>query len=179
VRPSLSGARRGLLRLLPPGALNELQQRAARVFADERLPAPASPPPERPRETVVIQRQTPLAPLVVGWHPDPYRRWKARYWDGHCWTERVGNPGNERPEFGRDVIVPYGDGSATVASVVLLESFINGELVWLRSEVDKWRTVAEERGHALARLEGATTSQRSARRADARATSWYGQVYGE
>jgi hypothetical protein len=54
---------------------------------------------------------------------------------------------------------------------VLLESFINGELVRLRAEVDKWRAIAEERGLALARLEGAMAVREAARGGEHYSTS--------
>ena len=47
------------------------------------------------------------APLLqAGWYPDPYRRWKARYWDGYRWTERVAKPGRDAkvPVFGHDAV---------------------------------------------------------------------------
>jgi len=28
-------------------------------------------------------------PATMGWKPDPFRRFDARYWDGTAWTERV------------------------------------------------------------------------------------------
>jgi hypothetical protein len=73
--------------------------------------------------------------------------------------------------FGIDVVVPSGDDPSAVASIVLLESFINGELVRLRAEVDKWRAIAEERGLALARLEGALVVRDAARGGEQYVTS--------
>jgi hypothetical protein len=28
-----------------------------------------------------------------GWHPDPYRRYQLRYWDGTCWSPHVSTNG--------------------------------------------------------------------------------------
>lgn len=158
----LSDARRGLQRLRASGAVAELERRATLALTGDPPRVRATQAEVTPAGGVVATSST-YAPLAVGWHPDPYRRWKARYWNGQRWTERVAKPGNGQPVFGIDVVVPSGDDPSAVASIVLLESFINGELVRLRAEVDKWRAIAEERGLALARLEGAMVVREAAR----------------
>ena len=175
-RSVISDARRGLQRLRPSAVVAELQRRTALARSGESSSVRSSQL-ETTESTAVVERQPTPGPLSVGWHPDPYRRWKARYWNGQCWTDRVANPGDRQPVLGTDVIVPAGGNvSATTASVVLLESFINGELVRLRSEADKWRAIAEERGLALARLEGATTSPEAVRAAQQNTTFRYARI---
>jgi hypothetical protein len=166
----LSDAKRGLQRLRTSGAIAELERRATLALTGDR-PRVSAPPANITHGAAVVETPSTYAPLAVGWHPDPYRRWKARYWNGQRWTERVAKPGNGQPLFGIDVVVPSGDDPSAVASIVLLESFINGELVRLRGEVDKWRAIAEERGLALARLEGAMAVREAGRGGEHYATS--------
>jgi hypothetical protein len=174
----VSDAIRGLRKL--PSALDQLQRRTLAGLSEADPPTRASSRPEPTEHPAVVGQRATFAPLEVGWHPDPYRRWKARYWNGQCWTEQVANPGDgEHPVLGTDVIVPSGDASAAVASIVLLESFINGELVRLRSEAEKWRAIAEERGLALARMENAVAPRQGAPRADRNTSSWYAQIYDQ
>ena len=159
------------------GVVAELQRRTMLALFGEP-PSVRSSQLETTASAAVVERQPTLGPLSVGWHPDPYRRWKARYWNGQYWTAQVANPGDGHPEFGTDVIVPSaGDVSATTASVVLLESFINGELVRLRGEADKWRAIAEERGLALARWEGAMAPSEAVPDAKQNTTCWYARIY--
>lgn len=98
----------------------------------------------------------------------------------------MANPGDDgRPVYGTDVIVPTGgDGSASMASVVFLQSLISA-LARLRSEADKWRAIAEERGRVLARREAALPPGEvalppgeAARPSAPEPTAWYARVYG-
>jgi hypothetical protein len=36
------------------------------------------------------------AAMPAGWHPDPYRRFEQRYWDGAVWTEHVATQGRSQ-----------------------------------------------------------------------------------
>jgi hypothetical protein len=96
----------------------------------------------------------PAATLRPGWYPDPHLRWKARYWDGRVWTERVAGPGQDptRPVFGQDTVAPPERTEVQVAPKLLrlVDVMSTSELTHLRAEVEMWRAVAEERGRALA-----------------------------
>ena len=125
---------------------------------------------------MVIERPTSPVPLEIGWHPDPYRRWKARYWNGEYWTARVANPDHRgRPVFGTDVIVPAVDPSA-LASVILA---LAGTVARLHGEAEKWRAIAEERGRALARNETALPPPHDARPTAPEKSAWYARIYGQ
>jgi hypothetical protein len=95
----------------------------------------------------------PAATLSPGWYPDPHLRWRARYWDGRFWTERVAGAGPEptRPVFGHDALAPPERTFADVAPTLvrLIDAVCTAELAHLRAEVETWRGVAEERGRAL------------------------------
>ena len=90
------------------------------------------------------RRETPLSGVgrveapPPGWYEDPYGRWRARYWDGLCWTERVANRGADptQPEYGTDPLFATDTDHAT-------------ELAHARAEADHWRRVAEARQRAL------------------------------
>lgn len=95
----------------------------------------------------------PAATLSPGWYPDPHLRWRARYWDGRFWTERVAGAGLEptQPVFGHDALAPPEQTFADVAPTLvrLIDAVCTAELAHLRAEVETWRGVAEERGKAL------------------------------
>ena len=93
----------------------------------------------------------PGATLTPGWYPDPHLRWKARYWDGRFWTERVAAPGQALPVFGQDPVVPPERTDADVAPTLarLADAVRTAELAHLRTELETWRGVAEERGRVL------------------------------
>lgn len=95
----------------------------------------------------------PAATLSPGWYPDPHLRWRARYWDGRFWTERVAGAGLEptQPVFGHDALAPPERTFADVAPTLvrLIDAVCTAELAHLRAEVETWRGVAEERGQAL------------------------------
>jgi len=95
----------------------------------------------------------PAATLSPGWYPDPHLRWRARYWDGRFWTERVAGAGLEptQPVFGHDALAPPEQTFADVAPTLvrLIDAVCTAELAHLRAEVETWRGVAEERGQAL------------------------------
>jgi Protein of unknown function (DUF2510) len=104
----------------------------------------------------------PAATLSPGWYPDPHLRWRARYWDGRAWTERVAGPGQDptRPVFGLDALAPP---ERTHLRVVpefarLVDAVSAAELTHLRAEVETWRGVAEQRGHALTKALNALES---------------------
>jgi Protein of unknown function (DUF2510) len=103
----------------------------------------------------------PAATLRPGWYPDPHLRWRARYWDGRVWTDRVACPGQDptRPVFGQDAVAPPEwtevQAERTEVQVAprllrLVDVTSTSELTHLRAEVERWRAVAEERGRALA-----------------------------
>jgi hypothetical protein len=173
----LAGAIRRLQRFSRSGAVAAPHERTAVEPAPPGPRAQLSPRPEVETSVVIEKHTTPDA-LAVGWHPDPYRRWKARYWNGHRWTERVANPGDHgQPMFGTDVIVPSGgDVSAQMASVVLLQTLLT-EFAILRSEAEKWRAIAEERAHALDRRDAALPPTEGARPTGPETTSWYRRFY--
>ena len=47
--------------------------------------------PTQPNREGMFMSQLPPA----GWHPDPFRRFQHRYWDGARWTEHVGSSGRQ------------------------------------------------------------------------------------
>ena len=93
------------------------------------------------------------AVLTAGWYPDPYRRWKARYWDGYRWTERVAKPGRDAkvPVFGHDAVTSAAGDVVVVGATVTarVEALLLAELARLRADVDTWREVADQRAQAL------------------------------
>lgn len=96
------------------------------------------------------------AALPAGWYRDPFLRWKARYWDGRSWTERVALPGHDptRPVYGQDPVLPPARADLFLvdpALVRLVEAACAEELAHLRTEVETWREVADERARALGR----------------------------
>jgi hypothetical protein len=89
------------------------------------------------------------AALPAGWYRDPFLRWKARYWDGRSWTERVALPGHDptRPVYGQDPVLPPARADLFLvdpALVRLVEAACAEELAHLRTEAD-------ERARALGR----------------------------
>jgi hypothetical protein len=91
-----------------------------------------------------------------GWYPDPYRRWKARYWDGRLWTEQVAAPGPDPklPVFGHDAVALPARADLFVVDATLarlVDAVCSAELAYLRAEVETWRSVADARGRALER----------------------------
>jgi uncharacterized protein DUF2510 len=57
--------------------------RAARPVA----PWPAQQPPAQPGQPAPVQPVQPVQPAApAGWHPDPWRQKRLRYWDGAQWT---------------------------------------------------------------------------------------------
>ncbi len=114
--------------------------------------------PERRRADLVARRalsEGRAEPgFPAGWHPDPYGRWRARYWDGFRWTDRVASPGPDgrTPVYGRD-----GLGTITItetraeghARVDLLEAMWATEMARLRAEADAWRGLAKDLAEAL------------------------------
>ena len=59
----------------------------ALIVQARRRKAATSPPVE------VQPADRDLPVLVAGWYADPTERHQARYWDGHQWTDRVGDQG--------------------------------------------------------------------------------------
>jgi hypothetical protein len=111
----------------------------------------------------------PAAVLSPGWYPDPYLRWKARYWDGRLWTDRVAGPGRDpmRPVFGHDTVAPPAQADLLVVDPRLariVEALCTAELAHLRTEVETWCGVAEERGRALASALAALESLAASRK---------------
>jgi Protein of unknown function (DUF2510) len=105
----------------------------------------------------------PAAVLSAGWYPDPYLRWKARFWDGRLWTERVAGPGRQptMPVFGHDPVAPPARADLFVVDptlVRIVEAMCTAELAHLRTEVETWRGVADERARALAKAFNALES---------------------
>lgn len=101
--------------------------------------------------TEVALAALPAATLSPGWYPDPHLRWKARYWDGRVWTERVAAAGQALPVFGQDPLAApeHTDADVTPTLVRLVDAVCTAELAHLRAEVETWRGVAEERERAL------------------------------
>ena len=49
-----------------------------------------------------------MATPPAGWHPDPYGRYEARYWDGTRWTEQVASQGRPTVDpLGATTSVPF------------------------------------------------------------------------
>lgn len=86
--------------------------------------------------------------VPAGWYEDPYRRWRARYWDGQRWTERVANQGADatQPQCGTDPLVAVAEDPAFSG---LVEALYASELSRLHAEADHWRLIAEDRQRAL------------------------------
>lgn len=53
-----------------------------------RVPAAWLQPEQSPRAAVATHGRPPS-----GWHPDPYRRYQLRYWDGARWSQHVSTNG--------------------------------------------------------------------------------------
>ena len=53
------------------------------------MPTPATTPTPTPASTVRPLVNTGQTASPAAWHPDPYRRFEQRYWDGTTWTEHV------------------------------------------------------------------------------------------
>ena len=114
----------------------------------------------------VREPEPPAAVLARGWYPDPYRRWRARYWDGRLWTAWVAKPGNGSVTaiFGHDVLArpPSGGvvGAFDTPMPAGVEALFVAELTRGRAEIE---TTRGRGGGALTRTSGAVDALAAAR----------------
>ena len=123
-------------------------------------------------ETPIREPDPPAAVLAPGWYPDPYRRWRARYWDGRLWTAWVARPGtgSVAAVFGHDALarppttgIDGLPGAFDTPMPARVEALFVAELTRVHAEIETTEGVAEERGGALTRALGALDSLAAAR----------------